>query len=139
MKKIVLPCLFLSACSTTSGQQFSIELANQIHLGADKSAVQNVLGPPLSQTVTNNDESWAYAYSKTTSTPTAAAFIPGIGGFVGGANTSSAAKQVQVMFHNGKVTRCVVTVSNNNSSVEGMAMSLSQGQSKTVETDCDKS
>jgi outer membrane protein assembly factor BamE (lipoprotein component of BamABCDE complex) len=134
--------LFLSACVSKQGQDFSAVGAEQIKIGTtSKTTVEQLLGPPLTKDIKGVDESWGYSYAATDASnavagSSIAAGVPIVGpllsvGVMQNTPTTNESRQVLITFHRDIVQTCNVRlVSGTNTMLNTL------GQSTTREIPC---
>ena len=134
----------LSACTSTAGQQFSVNAARQIRPGVtDKSQVQSYLGQPLSRVNINGEDTWTYSYANTSVDIGAQNFIPIVGPFLPGAQGASYdVSSVTINFRGDIVSKCTLTTSSTTAESQGGlngAMIAPYNPSQTVNVgDCSR-
>ena len=141
MKRYLWLCLILAGCSSSAGQQFSTDAAKQIHAGTSKSAVENLLGPPLSRNMVKGEETWQYTYFASNNSYSPTTFIPYVNMVAGGVATTTASKTISIRFRGESVASCTINISSQNTSTSGGLMTgyhQDGGQAQTFENDCDK-
>lgn len=141
MKRYLWLCLMLAGCSSSSGQQFSSDAAKQIHAGTPKSAVENLLGPPLSRSMVKGEETWQYSYTASNTSFSPATFIPYVNMVAGGASNTSSSRMINIRFRGENVASCTINITSQNTSTTGGYIAgyrQDGGQTQTFENDCDK-
>jgi outer membrane protein assembly factor BamE (lipoprotein component of BamABCDE complex) len=111
----------LAACTSSSGQKFAVNKVTQIRTGVTtKSDVMNQLGTPLSRINVNGAETWQYSYMQVSTSMGAQAFLPVVGPFLPGANsTSYQAQSLTINFSGDVVSKCSLTITSTNSTSQG--------------------
>ena len=131
----------LAACSTTSGRNFNVESAGQIHPGlTTKNQVVDYLGQPYTQEASNGAETWAYTYALLDPKVGAQAFVPFVGGLLPGAfGADTKSRSVRITFDKSVVATCQMSASSGQSSsgggLAGM-MSMMTPTQNTETSDC---
>jgi outer membrane protein assembly factor BamE (lipoprotein component of BamABCDE complex) len=73
----ILLILMLSACSTSSGNNFNVANVGQLQSGiTDKTTIMKLLGQPTNKQITPDNETWIYQFSNSTFSPNPLMFVP---------------------------------------------------------------
>lgn len=119
----------LFGCTTQLGQEFATENVSSIRSGVTtKQMAVSYLGEPLRRNIaTDGNETWHYVYRRSSASPRAVAFIPGVGpGLPNAYNTSSDYRDLIISFSGDVVSSCKLTVtSTQGKSADAMAQAAS--------------
>ncbi len=135
----MMGAVLLSACATTSGQQFDSSAIDSIKIGqTTTSQTLAALGEPYSRNVSaDGTEAWRYFQFEGKTGINAASFIPVAGSFLGESKTKTKSQILELNFTDDVLAKCLFRIENS-STREGMALSMkgSTGGTTSKEIAC---